>query len=274
METVLDKVTKSDVRIDPFPHIVVENALPTEAADVLLHDFPPAKLLTEGKELGENQRVSYPANKVRTNETIASSWKDCIESHISQEFLAHVTRLFAESICMQYPAHFSDEAFVRGLRAGVRGVDDFSAADVLLDAQICINTPASKMNRTVRGPHVDIGNKLFAGLFYLRHPDDDSEGGDLEIYRWKRSPRFFSRQYAPKHCIERGGTIPYRHNTLVVFLNSPFALHGVTPRGPSRFPRMFMNLLGEVESPLFDLRAYEEGFFSKIVRKGRSVYNE
>ena len=39
--------------------------------------------------------------------------------------------------------------------------------------------------------------------------------------------------------------MPYRANTLVLFSNSPAAIHGVTPRSVTQAPRRYMNFLGE-----------------------------
>jgi hypothetical protein len=45
--------------------------------------------------------------------------------------------------------------------------------------------------------------------------------------------------------VERIATVPYRANTLVMWINSPAALHGVTPRSATEIPRRYMNFLGE-----------------------------
>ena len=45
--------------------------------------------------------------------------------------------------------------------------------------------------------------------------------------------------------VERVRTVPYRANTLVLFSNSPAAIHGVTPRSVTQAPRRYMNFLGE-----------------------------
>ena len=51
-----------------------------------------------------------------------------------------------------------------------------------MDAQIVTNRPAAADATGVRGPHLDMPDKLISGLVYLRSSEDDSEGGDLELY--------------------------------------------------------------------------------------------
>ena len=141
-------------------------------------------------------------------------------------------------------------------RAGVRRRDTFASCEVLLDAQICINTPVRTAASSVRGPHVDKPNKLFAGLWYLRPPEDtDTVGGELLIYRWRAGrARFDGAELEPRD-VEVVAQVPYAGNTFVLFLNSLDALHGVTPRQPTPRTRWFLNLVGEVGVPLFDLKA-------------------
>ena len=129
---------------------------------------------------------------------------------------------------------------------GVRGVDSYETTDVHLDAQISINTPVLQTPNSVREAHLDAPDKLFIGLFYLRTDDDDSTGGDLEIARWRKEPRGMRGPMAYRKFVEVVETVPYARNTLILFVNSPNSLHGVTVRSRTKAPRLFMNLVGDV----------------------------
>jgi hypothetical protein len=96
---------------------------------------------------------------------------------------------------------------------------------------------------------------LYAGLFYMRDDHDDSEGGDLELYRFNAGAPAFEAgsRRVPDERVTRCRTIRYASNTLVFFLHSPHALHGVSPRSPTTFPRRHVNLVGELAVPVFDL---------------------
>jgi hypothetical protein len=40
-------------------------------------------------------------------------------------------------------------------------------------------------------------------------------------------------------------TVPYTKNTLVMFINTNYSIHGVSPRSPSPYPRRLVNIIGE-----------------------------
>ena len=47
--------------------------------------------------------------------------------------------------------------------------------------------------------------------------------------------------------------IAYRANRLVLFLNSPWSVHGVDPRPPTPHVRRYINFLCEFREPLFEI---------------------
>ncbi len=133
----------------------------------------------------------------------------------------------------------------------MRYVDTFETADVLLEAQPAMNTPVTATPSSVRAGHLDNANKLIVGLYYLRHPDDDSTGGELELYRYAMRRPVFEGHELSHRFIESVKTIPYEKNVLVLFLNSAHSLHGVTVRQPTPWARLFFNLGAEVRTDLF-----------------------
>ncbi|MEX0910011.1 MAG: 2OG-Fe(II) oxygenase [Candidatus Paceibacterota bacterium] len=264
--SVLSRADLSMVKTEPFPHIVIENAIDENLADTLLYEYPPLDVITEGKDKKSNRRFSLGARKVEESNKISPLWKDFIARHVSEDFFHEFCTSFEKEVQEKYPDILREKPLSEFV-PGVRNSDTFSDKDVLLDAQICVNTPVLKEKSVVRGPHIDIHDKLYAGLFYLRHPEDSSEGGDLLIYKWKEDPLFFDEQYTYEELVEPVATIPYKHNTLILFLNSLNSLHGVTARYPTRYPRLFMNLVGEVPQPLFSTKMYEKeerGMMSKL----------
>jgi hypothetical protein len=86
----------------------------------------------------------------------------------------------------------------------------------------------------VRRGHLDLPNRLYSGLFYMRGADDATPGGDLELLRWKTgTPVDVTRYQIPDDELAVARTVPYAANVFVLFVNSPHALHGVTPRPPT-----------------------------------------
>jgi len=236
---------------EPFPHLVLPDALPEDLCACLMAEFPPTEWIAGRHEAGDNRRWSWPAARTLSDARLSPAWRELIRFHTSPAFLAQVVRAFREPLRRLYPRLEAELGPGETWRAGVRGRDDFEAADVLLDAQICINTPVAAPT-SVRGFHVDRPDKLFAGLYYLRAPDDRSCGGDLQIARFRAARRF--REYEiDERDVEVVRTVPYARNVLVMFLNGRDAVHGVTPRAVGPQPRRFVNLVGALRRPLFDL---------------------
>lgn len=258
MKSLLSNVKKIDLFTHPFPHIVIYEPLEEELCLQLCSQYPALNTVTKGADYASNQRFSYCASEVFHHANINPLWQEFVQTHTSHSFLREVINLFAESIRCLYPNFESEIGALETLTSGVRNIDTFSEANVLLDAQVCVNTPVVGTPSSVRTTHVDLPNKLFAGLYYLRSPEDTSTGGDLELYKFKSDPKGFKGVYVSDRHIEAVKTIKYQRNVLVLFINSIYSLHGVTVRSKTDSPRYFFNLLGEVKQPLFDLSPYQE----------------
>jgi hypothetical protein len=257
VKTLLSGVKADEVIPQPFPHIVVREPLDPDVCARLLAEYPPLDLITRGRPFRSNQRFSYSAARVLQDARVSPLWKELVAVHVSTGFWEEFTELFGPSIRSLYPALGRDGGKLASLKVGVRGSPEGSDADVLLDAQICVNTPVTDRPSSVQPVHIDGDDELFAGLFYLRHPDDDSEGGDLELYRFKTPHRKFNGRTVDQACVERIKRIRYDTNVLVLFVNSLQSLHGVSPRSVTPKPRCFLNVLGDVRGPLFDVRPFQ-----------------
>ena len=253
--SVLQTVAKTDIRLSPYPHIIIRDALPAALCEQLVAQYPALDVL--GVDPARNNvRWSYPEKQVRGNPAIPGVWRDVIGYHASRAFYDEFLDLFATAIMRLYPGLYPEERALRDLRAGVREIDDFGQADILLDAQISGNTPVTRA-RSVKPNHIDSHRKLFTGLLYLRRDEDDSTGGDLEIRRFrkdctgKRRMGCYDGVYVDDRHTERIATVPYAKNVLIMFINSLESLHGVTVRQVTPHCRLFMNIVGEVNTPLF-----------------------
>ena len=52
--------------------------------------------------------------------------------------------------------------------------------------------------------------------------------------------------------------IEYKKNRLVMFLNSPYSIHGVTKRSKTNYYRKYINIIGEFNFELFNYRNFLE----------------
>jgi hypothetical protein len=123
-------------------------------------------------------------------------------------------------------------------------------ADLRLDCQFVMNTPVKEVT-SVKTPHVDLCDKIFSALFYFRNPADQADGGDFDIYRWRRDPRFIKHRSMDRD-VELVKTLPYTANSYACFVNSPHAVHGVSPRGITDMPRRYINFIAELPFKAFE----------------------
>lgn len=252
MKSVLHKASRADISDDPFPHIVVKDALDEELYEALATSFPDAQTIIDGRELSDNRYYHYHAREALTDPRISPLWRRFIDYHVSRDFFAEVASLFGDHIrSLHSDLEARIDSRLEDLDTSIRFKEEFR--DVALECQFAYWPPASEPTRPI-GAHVDREVALYAGLLYFRLHEDDSAGGDLELYRFNSDRRRYGeRRRVPDECVERVKVIEYQRNTLVFFLHSPGSVHGVSPRSATRFPRLHMNFVGELQTKVFDL---------------------
>lgn len=226
---LLNNLQKEDIQSYPFPHITKEDVLPSDLAGTLLKEYPPLELITKGGKK-ENERYHFFAKEALP--LVTPLWESFILSHLTQSYWDKFAELFN----------------LPKLKVGIRGIDTFKNADVLLEVDVSVNTPTSRAT-SVRTAHTDDPHQILTGLYYLR--DDDSEGGDLELYKWNRKPLFHEKQFVERSMVDFVKPFPYKHNSLILFPNTINALHGVSPRQPTKNYRYLVALAADVKEPLF-----------------------
>ena len=271
---MLSRARCASVSRAPFPHLVLHQALDRSVSRALLEEFPRLAMLTNGAWPGSNRRFDIAAHDVAGHPQIGMLWKQIIAEHIAQPFFERFIELFAEDIVREFPDFERRFGDPHKLRAGTRFARGQEQADVLLDAMISANTPVTDKPSSVRGPHLDSPHKLYTGLFYLRLDEDDSSGGELELYS-AQQPCVYDEGH---HLIGQGATpertIPYQQGTLALLLNTPRSLHGVSPRAVTRLPRLFINLNATLARPLFSVemrRSWRRKIMTWPARKWRVV---
>jgi hypothetical protein len=257
MDSVLAKARAVDIAEDPFPHLVVPDALDASLYERLAREFPPAAVVIDGREVVSNRGYHYRAAKALDDPRVSPLWRSFIARHVSRDFFREVVALFGPQIRALHPGlEHRLGAPLDELATGVRALDE--GYDVGMECQFTYGTPVDRPSRSI-GPHLDRPVALYAGLLYLRHDRDDSTGGDLELYRFKGPRRAFigNGRTVPDEDVECVRRVEYRRNTLVFLLHSPESLHGVTPRSVTPYPRLHVNLVAEFTFPLYDLGRFE-----------------
>jgi hypothetical protein len=263
--SILSNVTASDVRLDPYPHLIINNALDPDVFSALDAQFPSDDVVVNARPLHDTW-YDYPACNVVRNERFPSLWRDFFAYHVSGEFFRELVALVGDHIRQMTPqleerAGRRLEEFHVGMRPGGKGDPLAPGADVSMECQFYVNY--SRMPRAVRGPHVDRPSELFAALLYFRQPQDDSSGGDLQICRATRDDVHPSRASVridalpaeiSENKVDVVETAAYAANTLVLFLNSPKSIHSVSRRSPTPLTRRHINFCCDVTSDLFEMR--------------------
>ena len=268
--SILQFARPTDVIQEPFPYLILENALPLDLCHELLRTYP--SLESQGVDpSSDNLRWSTHAENLERIPNLEPIWREFISYHVSQKFFDQVKELFSDSLRRIYPDLLEADNSIFQQKVAIRNVRSLAIGRFSLDAQISGNTPAGTPG-VPRGVHVDAPNALYGGLYYLRDNEDDSEGGDLQIWKWKDSYSYgkksgeYREDVRRKH-VELVQTIRYKANTLVFFLNSLDSLHSVTLRHPTPHTRKFVNFLADSDKSLFALKPLPYLRFRNVLRR-------
>ena len=242
MITVLDNFNpETDYFKDPYPHVVIKNALPKDLYETLANTFPTQQM-KEKLPLIEGHTHRYLAKDVLYVKKIPVSkeWETFFRTHTSQEYYEKVLELFKND--MPYGKDVIEK------QVNVRGVDEVNG-DMVTDTQFVVHNPIK--TGTTRTTHIDNPQELYAGLLYFRQPNDKGTGGDFEIFDTPDVKRVLKRKGREvtedtKKTLVR--TVKYEPNTFVMFLNTGQSVHGVTPRQDAEVERLSINIIAETRS--------------------------
>lgn len=251
MQSVLWKATIGDLKTDPFPHLVIKDALDATYYTTLMNAFPSLEIVNEEKrKLTNNEATFMGAFDVLASSEISDEWKRFFRFHTSMDFLVQAMGLLGKPVAALHPSIAPVVSGVRNRKLAI--ADSGEKGDFYIQCQFGVNSSV-RHESSVRTAHIDNPRKIYNALLYCRDPTDDSEGGDLVIYRFRDKPGFYGRRTAMPNRIEEVTRIPYEANTLVLFANSPQSVHGVTPRKPTPHVRRYINFQVELEDPIFDI---------------------
>ena len=252
MYSVLQNKKNGKLLLEPFPHLIIDNALPEELYNKLDSSFVDYKKIISEKEYKDNHAYRINAYNSLNDESLNSIWRNFINYHTGFDFLLELFEVFNNDILKYYPS--SSGKLPTKENTGVR----FSGNHYFnLDSQFVINTPPTKTSSVIE-PHLDSAKKLFAGLFYMRNKEDDSIGGNLTTHKFKSEPSFYGQSRVRESELENISEIEYKANRFIVFLNTPFSIHGVTRKETSIHYRKYINMIGAFNFNLFNYKKFLE----------------
>lgn len=249
-------VLRGEVNPEPFPHLVMRDALDAELYRRLEAGWPEWQWIAGNADDPTFGNVLMQKN---THELLGAKipalWKQFVLAHTSGDWLQAQMTLFDPWLAPIM------EKLPRDVTVGVRGTGRF---DLSMDTQLAINTPVRKTSR-VRGPHVDSPDEIFGGLLYMPMPGDDA-GGDLILYEVDDDAKLYGKAEVPEHHARESVRIPYEPNTLVLFLNGPKAVHGVAQRKETPLPRRYVNFVVCASKPVIELPQHGESDDQSLLR--------
>lgn len=272
MQSVLARADRAQLRMDPFPHLVVRDALDPALYAALAASFPSLDIVNAGRRPVRNNSDHFLGSAdILRSDAIAAEWRKLVAYHVSAAFWQEVLALAGDAFRSIQPA--AERLLGKPLEAlRVAAVGDPVPAEVRLECQFGVNAPVSRRS-SVRTAHLDRPNKIFNALLYCRHPADDTPGGELILYRFKDRPAFGRRRTAAPDRLLEAARIPYEANTLVLFLSGPQSVHGVGPCPPTPHVRRYVNFHAELARDLFALPRANPlaGWLARLRRGGRAA---
>lgn len=257
--SILSNASTLDVRTEPYPHLVIKNALDPEIFQQLADQYPDPALVLNGREKKDTW-YDYPACLAIKNDAITPLWKEFLAYHTSQAFYQDLINLFGDVIQQVHPS--LTQRYNKPLSEFTTAIRETGAAqnpvnhqtDVSLECQFYVNY--TEQVRAVRGPHVDRPTELYAALLYFRDPADDSKGSDLQVCAAKDPQKLYptDSQIKVDHLpmevedekITVFDTAEYAANTLVLFINSKKSIHAVSPRTATPIARRHINFTADL----------------------------
>ena len=238
MLSLLNK--KPKVETNPYPHVLIEEALPWDLYEELENSFPEKQVLsTEALDNGRTHRVK--SNVILNPNFQPDIWRKFCEYHTSAEWFNEVNELFKDYMPKQLHKTFTEKDL------GARGWADENK-NIWTDCQLVIHNPVQ--DRTTRTPHIDNPMEMWAGLMYMPYKNDESTLGEFQLRSVlddvKKVNMNLGRQIYRSNLGPVVKSVPYKRNTFVMFANnSPNTIHGVSLRQNAKLYRRSVNIIGE-----------------------------
>ena len=240
--SLLNNFKSENLSVHPFPAIIINNALPSRDIENLQKEIRIADKTINSMDKHQS-RFAFTLEDSKINHL--ESIQRFIELHSSPKFLSNIFEIFSPYLNDHLP----------NLQKSYN--ENWSQPAYLIK-----NPPAKKISYSPRLAHLDNLKDIFAFLFYIRLPEDNTKGGALQLFKYKDRFRGFDRtqikdnNYIPNKDIELSTEIPYANNTFVCFLDGIRTVHGVTPRETSSFSRFYFTGGAQNSKPVYNPNHY------------------
>ena len=199
-----NRLDATDLETDPYPHVVIDDVLPTGFYRQLFDQKPPQGYWRRGQAGRENWTVDEDIAPLATE----AIWRFMDETVAGQILTPALVSKFDEYFDEHYHQVVSETGRLDCRHTGGR---------------LMLRRPGYCLE-----PHLDPGRSALTALLYLGRPDDGSDHGTNLFEVDRALPDAYKGIYYP----EREGAncrlvkrIPFRANSMLVF-GSRVALHG------------------------------------------------
>jgi hypothetical protein len=194
---------------DPFPHVLIEPLLPDDVYKAVLRAIPAVAFFDTRDRVKQNLRVPFEFAPA-LSEAVWRFVDDVIARNILR---SAVLEKFRQPLLRQCAALFGESFSERAA----------ALPQAHSGGRLMLRRPGYFL-----APHRDPKRAMFTCLLYLARPGDNEEYGTT-LYRVPEDaePTFVETFYPGEHGLatEPVKTVPYRPNSMLVFLNSGGA-HG------------------------------------------------
>lgn len=208
----LDRAARSD---DPFPHLVLDNALPSATFDVLTSALPaPERFAVKGRGLKLELDIADSAVQFAAlpseHRRILADLRDLVRGAAPA-----IATVFASALQRKYTWLLGEDIAAEVLGGGW----------TTTNGRVMGRAPGYQL-----GPHLDSSHTGVTCLFYFSSAVTEDEGA-LGLYRPEREPDVLDAStYYPDRsegiASQLARTIAIRPNLFVAFANTPVSLHG------------------------------------------------
>ena len=238
MYSLLQK--KPTVQINPYPHVIIEDALPWDLYEELENTFPEDQVLAT-KPFDDGICYRMKANVMLDPNFQPEIWRKFAQYHTSAEWFNEVNKLFKFYLPAVLNKKFTEDEL------GARGWAEDNK-NIWTDCQVVMHKPIEE--KTSRTPHIDNPMEMWAGLLYMPYKNDESTGGEFQLSSVlddvKKVNMNLGRQIYRSNLGPVVKSDPYKRNTFVMFANnSPNTIHGVSLRQNAKLYRRSVNIIGE-----------------------------
>lgn len=242
--SVLQNFKPENLYLDPFPYLHIQDALPEDLYNQLANEYPESILQGATFNFKDFRYCQHEFD----NTHITPLWENFVNFHSSKEYKNQVMSALEPGMRKYYP-DILDKYLEVDTSLRRHGKPKNTAS---LEVQFVMN---SSDIQKIRTPHLDQSRELFACLFYMKKPQDKSQGGDLIVYKKKlrENFKFIKGRLAPVDQIQEVNRVPYKANSLIIFLNTFDSIHGVSPRINAEILRRYVNIDCHIAEKLFSL---------------------